>query len=193
MTQNIRPLPLFKYHPKPLETGAFEQDKIVECDCCEQPTSVYYTGPFFSVDDIEYLCPWCIADGSAAKKFAGSFQDKASIEGVGTTYYDNDGTATTHSLSNDALEELLTRTPGYCGWQQEHWLTHCGELCAFVGYVGWDEIKDRLDEFAHLEDDCDSFIRYEHQQECLKNGGYCQGYLFRCLHCSKLRLWGDFS
>ncbi|ENZ7304936.1 hypothetical protein ACG8JZ_001525, partial [Escherichia coli] len=22
MTQNIRPLPLFKYHPKPLETGA---------------------------------------------------------------------------------------------------------------------------------------------------------------------------
>ncbi|MCV3092320.1 hypothetical protein OHF35_13680, partial [Escherichia coli] len=24
MTQNIRPLPQFKYHPKPLETGAFE-------------------------------------------------------------------------------------------------------------------------------------------------------------------------
>ncbi|EOM4452377.1 hypothetical protein ACSI1B_004672, partial [Shigella sonnei] len=20
-----------------------------------------------------------------------------------------------------------------------------------------------------------------------------QGYLFRCLHCGKLRLWGDFS
>lgn len=36
MTQNIRPLPQFKYHPKPLETGAFEQDKTVECDCCEQ-------------------------------------------------------------------------------------------------------------------------------------------------------------
>lgn len=35
MTQNIRPLPQFKYHPKPLETGAFEQDKTVECDCCE--------------------------------------------------------------------------------------------------------------------------------------------------------------
>ncbi|MGQ7091865.1 PF03691 family colicin E2 tolerance protein CbrC, partial [Escherichia coli] len=27
MTQNIRPLPQFKYHPKQLETGAFEQDK----------------------------------------------------------------------------------------------------------------------------------------------------------------------
>lgn len=50
MTQNIRPLPQFKYHPKPLETGAFEQDKTVECDCCEQQTSVYYSGPFYCVD-----------------------------------------------------------------------------------------------------------------------------------------------
>ncbi|WP_176492649.1 CbrC family protein, partial [Escherichia coli] len=43
MTQNIRPLPQFKYHPKPLETGAFEQDKTVECDCCEQQTTDYYS------------------------------------------------------------------------------------------------------------------------------------------------------
>ncbi|HAL6202402.1 TPA: hypothetical protein H6T53_003843, partial [Escherichia coli] len=27
----------------------------------------------------------------------------------------------------------------------------------------------------------------------LQKGGHCQGYLFRCLHCGKLRLWGDFS
>lgn len=49
MTQNIRPLPQFKYHPKPLETGAFEQDKTVECDCCEQQTSVYYSAPFIAL------------------------------------------------------------------------------------------------------------------------------------------------
>ena len=57
MTQNIRPLPQFKYHPKPLETGAFEQDKTVECDCCEHQTSVYYSGPFYCVDEVEHLCP----------------------------------------------------------------------------------------------------------------------------------------
>ncbi len=90
MTQNIRPLPQFKYHPKPLETGAFEQDKTVECDCCEQQTSVYYSGPFYCVDEVEHLCPWCIADGSAAEKFAGSFQDDASIEGV-EFEYDEEG------------------------------------------------------------------------------------------------------
>ena len=49
MTQNIRPLPLFKYHPKPLETGAFEQDKTVECDCCEQQTSVITRVPFIAL------------------------------------------------------------------------------------------------------------------------------------------------
>ena len=90
MTQNIRPLPQFKYHPKPLETGAFEQDKTVECDCCEQQTSVYYSGPFYCVDEVEHLCPWCIADGSAAEKFAGSFQDDASIEGVEFEYDEED-------------------------------------------------------------------------------------------------------
>ncbi len=38
-----RSLPAFKYHPFPLETGAFKQDKTVNCDCCEQQTTVYYT------------------------------------------------------------------------------------------------------------------------------------------------------
>ncbi len=56
MTHNTRPLPIFKYHPQPLETGAFKQDKTVECDCCEQETSVYYSSPFYCVDEIEYLC-----------------------------------------------------------------------------------------------------------------------------------------
>ncbi len=55
MTQNIRPLPQFKYHPKPLETGAFEQDKTVECDCCEQQTSVYYSGPWIGNSTV---CSW---------------------------------------------------------------------------------------------------------------------------------------
>ncbi|EFC7612994.1 hypothetical protein CSE53_003500, partial [Escherichia albertii] len=50
MTHNTRPLPIFKYHPQPLETGAFKQDKTVECDCCEQETSVYYSSPFYCVD-----------------------------------------------------------------------------------------------------------------------------------------------
>ena len=140
MTQNIRPLPQFKYHPKPLETGAFEQDKTVECDCCEQQTSVYYSGPFYCVDEVEHLCPWCIADGSAAEKFAGSFQDDASIEGVEFEYDEEDEFAgIKNTYPDEMLKELVERTPGYHGWQQEFWLAHCGDFCAFIGYVGWNE------------------------------------------------------
>ncbi|WP_447937971.1 CbrC family protein, partial [Shigella flexneri] len=38
-----------------------------------------------------------------------------------------------------------------------------------------------------------SGIRRSYLAKCLQKRGDCQGYLFRCLHCGKLRLWGDFS
>ena len=41
-------LPTFRYHPNPLETGAFEESKEgVVCDCCGKTTHIYYTGPFY--------------------------------------------------------------------------------------------------------------------------------------------------
>lgn len=62
-------LPFFKYYPDPLKTGEFETDETVTCECCGKETDVYYTGPFYSVEDIEYLCPECIANGKASKKY----------------------------------------------------------------------------------------------------------------------------
>lgn len=32
----------------------------------------------------------------------------------------------TDRVSNpDKLDELIHRTPGYCGWQREYWIAHC--------------------------------------------------------------------
>ena len=60
-------LPVFRYHPDPLDTGAFkESEEGVVCDCCGKITRLFYTAPFFSVEDIDYLCPEGIADGKAA-------------------------------------------------------------------------------------------------------------------------------
>ena len=74
-------LPTFRYHPNPLETGAFEESKEgVVCDCCGKMTHIFYTNPFFSVEDIAYLCPECIASGEAARKYDGSFQDDFSVD-----------------------------------------------------------------------------------------------------------------
>ena len=73
------------------------------------------------------MCPTCIANGNAATKFNGSFQDDLSIEeGVDDL---------------DKIDELIHRTPGYCGWQQEYWRVHCGDFCAYLGYVGASELK----------------------------------------------------
>lgn len=54
-------LPTFRYHPNPLETGAFEESTTgVVCDCCGKETHIFYTNPFFSVVSI------CVQSASPA-------------------------------------------------------------------------------------------------------------------------------
>jgi len=184
-----RELPYFRFHPRPLKTGAFQSGDPRKCDCCGELTSVFYTGPFYSAAKVNALCPWCIADGGASDRFDGEFQDWASVEGVPAG-----PDAGIPSVSRESLLELTQRTPGYRGWQQEIWLTHCNEPCAFAGYVGWEEIQDRIDAFAGLEDDCRGFgIPPEDLPKALRNGGTCQGYLFQCIRCGKYRLWADYT
>jgi uncharacterized protein CbrC (UPF0167 family) len=77
-------------------------------------------------------------------------------------------------------------------WQGEHWLTHCGDYCAYIGDVGAKELADMgiadevfTDYAAMGEYDIDDVKEY------LEAGGSMAGYLFRCLHCGKYRLWVD--
>ena len=81
---------------------------------------------FYSVEDVEYLCPECIANGEASKKFDGDFID---------IYFGE-------VSDEEKIDELTHRTPSYCGWQQEIWVTHCDDFCAFLGYVGAKELKE---------------------------------------------------
>ena len=70
-------LPKFKYHPDPLDTGAFEEvDPPQVCECCGEAASVRYRAPFFAEANVKCLCPMCIANGTAAEKFDGEFQDE---------------------------------------------------------------------------------------------------------------------
>ena len=173
-------LPFFRYHPNPLETGAFSlTESPVICDCCGKPVQIYYDGPFYSVDDIDYLCPECISNGEAALKYDGEFQDECSVE---------DGVD-----DEEKLDELIHRTPGYHGWQQEYWRTHCKDYCAFIGYVGYRELK-QMKLIDEILDDPVFYGEWGKPEELLKaavNGGSVQGYLFQCLHCKKHLLWID--
>src|SRR5690606_27521993 len=150
------------------------------CPTCGQGRNYVYEGPFYSIEDVQGLCPWCIKDGSAAKKYDGAFQDAASCEPVENPEF---------------LIELTTRTPGYSGWQQERWLSHCGDFCAQTDYVGWEEIKHLKDEFMDDLDEIKSDHRLTQQEleKYLINNGSMQGYLFQCLHCGQHRLTVDMD
>ena len=56
----------------------------------------------------------------AASKFDGEFQDPESTDCVSNP---------------DKLDELIHRTPGYCGWQQEYWIAHCDDYCGEHFYM----------------------------------------------------------
>ena len=167
----------FKYHPDPLKTGAFHNDKTMRCQCCGKDTELYYPGRFYSVDEVDYLCPECISSGAAAEKFDGAFQDSESVDEV----------------SDPAkLDELVHRTPGYCGWQQEYWLAHCDDYCAFMGYYDWAALEHEglaaeIEE-TYRGDVCG--IEFEWAKEHIQNND-C--YLFMCLHCGKHFIYIDFD
>lgn len=172
-------IPKFKYHPDPIKTGAFIQGTERACDCCNEKTTIWYESPFYTTcDDIECICPNCISTGAAATKFDGEFQDEASVDDVS---------------DSAKLDELIHRTPGYCGWQQEYWLAHCDDYCAFVGYVGWNDIV-KMGIAEQIEKNYNKELNYfdiEDVKRCLCNGGSMQGYLFQCLHCGEYFLYAD--
>ena len=171
-------IPTFKYHPNPIETGAFIKGEAKECNCCGKQTEIWYESPFYSVEEVGCLCPECIASGQAAEKFDGEFQDPYNVDEV----------------SDPAkLDELVHRTPGYHGWQQEYWVAHCDDYCAFIGYVGWEDlVKMGIDK--QIEESYGDEINgwdIETLKEDMVNDGGLQGYLFKCLHCGEYRLYAD--
>ncbi len=167
-------IPVFKYHPDPFATGIFQEpEEPVTCPCCGKETSVIYEGPFYSMDRVENLCPACIASAAAAEKFNGEFQDSESVDKV-------DDPA--------KLDELVHRTPGYCGWQQEYWKAHCGDFCAYLGTVGYAELEE-LGILDEVMEDLDGWYK-EYIRDLTKDGSMV-GHLFRCLHCGKHQLHID--
>ncbi|GLC87113.1 CbrC family protein [Lysinibacillus piscis] len=170
------PLPLFKYMPNPMQANIFETGEIVVCDCCEQEVDIYYTKGIYAIEEVEYLCPSCIHSGRAAQKFDGQFQqDLLNAELV---------------KNEDYTEEVLHLTPGYVSWQGNNWVAHCTDYCAFIDYVGWDElvVMGITEELEHY----DGYPK-EKLATTLRNNGSHQGYLFQCLECQQYVLYSDFD
>ncbi len=120
-------LPITKYHPNPVATGSVEANPDQPCLCCNRIRGYVYTGPAYA-ERFHYLsaclCPWCVADGSAAKAFGAEFTDTGTLDDV----------------PKAVLEELVKRTPGFTAWQQEQWLCCCQDAAAYLGRAGAAEL-----------------------------------------------------
>jgi uncharacterized protein len=172
-------LPTFRYHPDPVATGSIVESTTT-CTCCGQARGWIYDGPIYGIDeddadaDEPTICPWCIADGSAHGELGAEFTDEASIGGD-----DWD------EVPETAIDEVAHRTPGFTGWQQERWWTHCGDAGQFLGRKGQRELTTlgaqaiaaiRGDEFASERD-------WQRFFAALDADGSPTAYLFRCGSC----------
>ena len=173
-------LPKFKYHPDPLATEAIKVSDE-ECECCGKARGYIYNSNIYAEDEIEFICPWCIADGTAAKKFDGMFSDDYPLQEAG--------------ISQEIIDEVCLRTPGYNSWQQEVWQTHCSDACEFHGDVEKEEIEklsgQALESFLKEE-----MIKKDLWQNILNNyekGGNPAIYKFVCRKCSEIIYTMDFT
>lgn len=169
--------PAFKYHPDPIGTGSIEVSDA-ECVCCQQRRGYVYVGPVYAIDELEAsICPWCIADGSAHEKFDAAFTDAAGVCGYQRSI----------TITDAVIEEVAYRTPGFAGWQQEHWLVCCGDAAAYLGPAGREELEHVWpDAIPSIQDECGlAGEEWEYYFNGMHKDGSPTAYIFQCLHCGR--------
>ena len=175
-------LPEFKYHRDPVRSASVEKSDT-GCVCCAEVRGYIYTGPVYSEDNLEdSICPWCIADGTAHEKFGATFVDEAVLP---------------DELSENIVQEVAWRTPGYNAWQAERWFACCNDAMMFLEPVGILELRER---YREIEFNVLGNILYDLQisggaarrmLESLNRSHGPTAYVFQCLHCGVYRSFVD--
>ncbi len=174
------PLPHFAYHPDPVASGAVVPRSFI-CASCNRTRTHVYVGPAYATQDFsERVCPWCIADGAAARNLGVEFADAEALLASG--------------VPQAVVEEVTLRTPGYVSWQGDQWLSHCNDACAFLGDASLADVENAS--AGTIGDWCRT-NRQELQGWKAATDGYAPGgqpafYKFQCRHCGTIRLGWDF-
>jgi uncharacterized protein CbrC (UPF0167 family) len=178
-------LPTFKYHPDPLATGSIEASDR-RCLGCGKARGFIYKGQAYAEEElIDAFCPWCIADGTAHEKFDAEFVDSEGVGGYGVW----------ESVSEEIIAEVAYRTPGFTGWQQERWFTHCADAGEFLGRAGQKElIAHGPNAIAAIKEEIGfEGIEWKEYFESLDSEGEPTAYVFRCRHCGAFGGYSDFT
>ena len=118
---NVEDLPVFPYHRDPVASGSL-RESVDPCECCGEARGILYNGSAYCVEDVASLCPWCIADGSAASKYKAEFVDG----------FFCDSNYEMVDLTREAHEAVFCRTLGFSSFNPVGWWVHCGEPAEYV-------------------------------------------------------------
>jgi len=176
-------LPNFKYHPDPLATGSVVPSDT-SCRCCERVRGFIYIGPVYAEDELaDSICPWCIADGAAHEKFDAEFVDTAGVGDYGNW----------PDVAEEIVREVAWRTPGFSGWQQERWFTHCDDAAEFLGLAGRKELEIYgAQAISAIRQEANfSAEDWEEYFAALDKESGPTAYVFRCRHCGTIGGYSD--
>ena len=143
-----------------------------------------YVGPVYAHDEIEEVCPWCIADGSAARKWSAQFNDVIRLP---------DG------VPRSVVQEILERTPGFETWQGNQWLFSENDAMIFVGEViGKDLLNEGSEEKIEASLDALREWNFEPDEatDLLKHvvrGGQPAIYLFQDRQSGEFAAYADMT
>lgn len=171
-------LPIFRYYPDPLSNGSIISSQAT-CVCCNKARGYMYAKGPYGLEGIEEeeLCPWCIADGSAAQKLGCSFIQDLEAEVPGSVF-----------------DEIMQRTPGYETWQGEYWMCHCNDACIFLGEMTGERFAAVPDIIFDKYASENGFIEaWRGAREKYVRATDASVYEFRCAHCGEIRLHADAS
>jgi uncharacterized protein CbrC (UPF0167 family) len=169
----VESLPQFRYHPDPIATGSIEASDQ-RCVCCQEARGFVYTSSVYGVNPpAGQICPWCIASGKASAKFAIEYSDGHPLLVAGVPMV--------------IVEEIMLRTPSFHSWQQEEWLSCCGDACEYRGDAPGDEIRTLQEsEIAQLAGDSGYPLEYLGAMvRSYEPGGNPCVHKFVCRHCGR--------
>lgn len=175
----------FAYHPDPAASGSFVAGDGAVCDICGAESDWIYDGPAYGrVAQGTVICDACIASGRAADERDAEFTD---LGGDGW-----------EEVPEPVKDEVLHRTPGFRGWQEEQWQAHCSDAMVFLGPAGWTELEAHgpeavdalsswLATWGWTDDEIADLLRG------LDRVGQPAAYVFQCRHCGAFKVYADFT
>lgn len=172
----MKELPAFEYFFDPYGHHAFIQEDML-CDCCSAVSSYHHVA-LSNLDDGDevHICPACVADGSAAKKFDLVFNE-----------IDED-------VSPAVRDIIEHKTPGISSWQQQSWEVHCKDACIYLGQADAQDLANAsnsnkaswMDDFGRSVDDWEQFIEGRPNEDFVVDK-------YQCRHCGETVLVYDLS